>query len=748
MIQEPALIPGPIDSPNSQPQPTNTGVKTGAGHSPLIRFRSNKEIEEQKAKEEAEKNPPVIEQFSPLTGHVRLAWDRNKLAKQQVSLRLLSALRARRGVYSAQELAKLQNNGTLNFIWLDITETKCRAASAWIREVLLPSGERPFMVKPSPMPDLPLEMKNGITRKAIQDAQQAMQETFQAGGGVMGPDEFRDLAGDIGQKLRDEIEAKYEKEANKAAQRMEDKIADDMAEGKWETAIDEFIEDFVTYPAAILKGPFYSRDKKLAWGPGYKPIVTNNPVKQWKRVSPFDAFPSPWSQDCQQGDFIERVRYFRKELYECIGLPGYNEANIRQALEQYTQGHLEGWLWTEAERAKLEQETLYTFLSPRGVIDGLSYWGSVQGWKLLDWGCEGIEDPLQEYEVNAILVGTYVIYCQVNPDPLGRRPYWKASYDAIPHAFWGRSVPDLAATPQKMANAAACALADNMGWSSGPMVWVHADRLADGENSIDIFPHKVWQLKSPTNSGSGEAGIGVGQFQLDSHSEELNGIIEKWELKADDSTGIPRYTYGNERVGGAADTYSGLSMLMNNAAKGLRRAISNIDINVIQQTVYTTFIYEMLWGKDKTLKCDAFISPRGASSILVKEAHNQARMTFLNIVTGNPALMQLVGNDKVAFILREVAKSLEISPDDAVPTEEEMKKAQQEALQQQQQQIQMQQQASNQQAQIEQQSAQEKLALEDKKIDNEQQSKELDASTRLAIAQIGHASKPVGIRAK
>ena len=37
-------------------------------------------------------------------------------------------------------------------------------------------------------------------------------------------------------------------------------------------------------------------------------------------------------------------------------------------------------------------------------------------------------------------------------------------------------------------------------------------------------------------------------------------------MRADDATGVPRYTYGNGVTAGAGDTAQGLSMLMNNAA--------------------------------------------------------------------------------------------------------------------------------------------------------------------------------------
>ena len=644
---------------------------------------------------------------SALAGHVRLAWARNKLGKQRIDIKLLSDLRARRGAYSAAQIAQMQaNNGGMNIVWHPLTEVKCRAASAWIREIVLPVGEQPWGVDPTPIPDLPMPIKKSIVAKALKQAQDVMVQAAQAaqqaqapagppgappqpGQGpaqpqlpagvnapaeaVMSPQEFRDLVTALGEKLREDAEATYRKLAEKRAQRMERQIADRLAQGGYAEAMDAFVEDFVTYPAAILKGPIYRRHKTLKWGAGFKPNVSNEAQQSWERVSPFDVYPAPSSKSPQQGDFIERIRFRREELFDLKGLPDYQDDQIDSALRDYSNGHLEGWLWTESERQRLEQETLFMFLSPPGVIDAISYWGSVPGWKLMSWGVKGKLEETREYECNVLLCGRYVLYAAINPDPLSQRPYRKACYDEIPGAFWGRSIPDLASTPQQMCNAIACALADNLAMASGPMVWSHADRFADGEQSMEIFPWKHWQLKSDPTQG---VNPGIGFFQANDNSEKLMNTLDKWEIRADDATGIPRYTYGNERAGGSADTATGLSMLMNNAAKGLRRAIGNIDANVIAPTIGDTFTNEMLYNPDESIKGDNIVVPRGAAAILVRESAQQRRIQFLTM-TANPIDSQIITSKYRAALLRETAASMELPVDDVVPSDEAIEAAQQ-----------------------------------------------------------------------
>jgi len=664
-----------------------TGTANG-GVNPMVRRLGLQEL----IKRDAPAIPPPAQEISyehdsQLAGHVRMAWQQNKIYKQRIDLKLLKCLRARRGVYSPQEINDMQqSNGGINIVWAPLTEVKSRAGSAWTRDVVLPVGEQPWGIEATVVPDLPMQMKNAIVKKAIAQAQQVMQQASQAGGGVIDRDEFKDLVFQIGDKLRTDAEKTLKKLADDRAKRMEKKIADRMQEGNYYHAMDAFVEDFTTFPAAILKGPIYKRHKRLKWGAGWKPEIDNTPVQWFERVSPFDIYPGPGAATPQKGNFIERIRFQRDDLHDLKGLPGYRDDQIDGALKDYSNGHLEGWLWTEGERQRLEQETMYLFLSPPGIIDALNFWGRVPGWKLIAWGVDGVDlkDTTREYECNVVVCGSYVLYATLNPHPLGRRPYHKACYDEIAGAFWGRSVPDLCETPQKMCNGIACATADNLSIASGPMSWIHVDRLADGEQSLDMFPWKQFQLRSDPTQG---VNPGIGFFQPDDRSANHMALYEKWEIRADDATGIPRYTYGNERAGGSADTATGLQILMSNAAKGLRRGISNIDGNVIEQAIYDMFVNEMLYNPDESIKGDCTVVPRGAAMILIRESAQQRRIQFLTM-TANPFDAQILTAKYRAALLRETAAAMELPVDDIVPSDEaidEQQQQQQQMAQQQQQ---------------------------------------------------------------
>jgi hypothetical protein len=686
---------------------------------PLVLYKSANDPETTRAEQN---QAPQIEATNMLAGHIRMAWQRNKLYKEKVQLELLNDLRAKENTFSAAEIEAMQRNGGANFVWIPITETKCRAASAWVREILMPVGDRAWQLTASPLPEMPPEFKITLLEQATERARQAMADQQQAGGGIMTREQFREQAWEMHNQIHDEVLKHARKAAAAAAERMEDKVEEQMDDGGFEVAMDEFIEDFVVYKAAIMCGPVFERRRVLKWLPGWKVGTDDSPRPTWKRIDPFDAFPAMFARDCQKGDFIVRLRYRRDELYDMIGVEGYREDLIRECLRAFANGHLEAWLWTEAERQRLQNETMYTFLSPWGVIDALWYWGSVPGWKLMSWGLLEDQgqpiDPVREYEVEAQVIGPYVIMCRVNPDPLRRRPFHKACYSAKPGGFWGKSIPELCRTSQKMCNAAASALADNMGMASGPMLWVHNDRLADGESALDVYAWRVFQLKSDPTQG---VNPGIGVLITPDISEKLQAIVDKYDQRADDDSGIPRYTYGNEQVGGAADTYSGLSMLMNNAAKGLRRAIASVDIGVFTPSLQMAYEYEMLWGKDMACKGDAYIEARGAAAILVKEAQRQGRMQALQLVGSSPVAMQVVGMTGYGKLLQNALRSIDGADDGVVPDDAALEKMQEQNQAQQAQQVQ----------------AQQAVHQADQQHETDLEQAKLDSKERIAGAQIG-----------
>jgi hypothetical protein len=122
-----------------------------------------------------------------LDAYVETCWQSAKNAKElKVEPEMLEDMRQREGLYSAAKLAEIKQQGGSE-IFMQLTNLKCRAALGWLRDVLLPSGERPFTCKAPAIPDeLPPEIKAGIYQRTMGELQQAMTDRNlrHAGAGV------------------------------------------------------------------------------------------------------------------------------------------------------------------------------------------------------------------------------------------------------------------------------------------------------------------------------------------------------------------------------------------------------------------------------------------------------------------------------------------------------------------------------------------------------------------------------------
>lgn len=198
---------------------------------------------------------------------------------------------------------------------------------------------------------------------------------------------------------------------------------------------------------------------------------------------------------------------------------------------------------------------------------------------------------------------------------------------------------------------------------SGPQVGVNVDRLPPGEDITTLTPWKVWQFANSQYGSNDEA---LKFFQPQSNVNDLLTVIEKFYQFADDWSLIPRYMSGNDRVGGAGRTASGLSMLLNAANKGLKGVVSSIDTQVLSPLLAKLYTHNMLFSEDQSIKGDADVMARGAVSLMQLETLQLRRNEFLQ-VTNNPVDNQIVGVNGRTELLREIAKGLEMDVNRVVP---------------------------------------------------------------------------------
>jgi len=596
-----------------------------------------------------------------LSGYLRQCWDVARLAKRPIETKMLAAMRQRNGEYDPSKLAQIIKQGGSE-IFMMITEVKCRAAESWLRDILLDDGSPPWDLRTTPIPDLTSQQTQEIQNMFAERVLRQVQELGQA------PDmeQMRQIKEMVGQDYRFSVM----REAQLRADKMKLKIQDQFAQGGWEQAFNDFVTDIVTFPTAFVKGPIVRRQRTLGWTLNDEGRTTVEPTErlapEYERVDPFRIYPEPGITNINDGYLFELHRMTRMELADLIGVPGYDEDAVRKVLEE---GNGTSWINQDVELQKDEEERkYYAYMRPTAEYDALEFWGKVSGAMLIEWGLtvEDVPDSAREYDANVWTVGNYVIKAVLNYDPLGEKPYAKTSFIKCPGAFWGKGIPEIIEDLQSVCNAAARALVNNMGISSGPQVELNVERLAPNEDITNLTPWRIWQT---INDPTGSSAPAMRFTQPDSRATELVAVYEKFSRLADDHSGIPAYVYGDMNVQGAGRTSSGLSMLMGAAGKGIRQVVMHIDTDVVKPIVERQFVYNMRYDEDESIKGDVEIVAKGAINLAVKETVNMRRIEFLN-ATANPVDLEIIGKEGRAAILREIAKGLQMPSDDVVPSRE------------------------------------------------------------------------------
>lgn len=653
------IVSAPADQPFSG---------AASGDAGLIPAANNASIENSRRKEAEDGNSqPVIR---GLAGHVNKCFQAAKIAKQLEEQRMLRSLRARRGEYDPEVLAQIRETGTSE-VYMMLSAEKARSCTAVMRDIFLGNGnEKPWTAAPTKIPEIPQDMLDQSVARAGELVQQ-IQDLL--GGPQNVPEsQVEDLI--WLSRARAEVEAMLA--AKKGMVRMESKMEDQLQEGGFAKAFAEFLDDLSIFPSAILKGPVIRNKPQMTWSKPdadgmYTPVVENVLTEEWERVSPFDIYPAPGASAVDDGYLIQLHKLYPYQLEELIGVEGYNEAAIKAVIEAYGVGGLREYTPIDSARNEAEGKSsasLSDTTSP--TIGAVQYWGPVLGKELIDFGMDKtqVKEPTKTYHCEVWVIGSWVIKSALNYDFRGRKPYFKASYENLPGAFWGNSPIDLIRDCQIVCNNAARALTNNMAIASGPQVSVNVDRLAPGERPTNMYPWKVYQTTSDPYGGTNKP---VDFFQPNSNAAELIAVYDKFALIADGNSGIPRYVTGEGPAAGAGRTASGLSMMLTSSSKVLKSAAMGVDMDVIGPAIERLFYHNMRYGTDPELKkTDVKIVARGAASLIVKEGAQARRNEFLNIILSNDNIIAIIGEEAIAELLRTMAAGLDLDTDKLIPPPE------------------------------------------------------------------------------
>jgi hypothetical protein len=176
--------------------------------------------------------------------------------------------------------------------------------------------------------------------------------------------------------------------------------------------------------------------------------------------------------------------------------------------------------------------------------------------------------------------------------------------------------------------------------------------LVPGQD-FSVHPGKVFRRQG------GAPGQSLFGTKFPNVAQENLQLFDKARQLSDESTGLPSFAHGQTGVSGVGRTASGISMLMNAASGGVKTVIKNIDDYLLGPIGKAYFNFNMQFDYDPEIKGDLEVNARGTESLMANEVRSQRLMQFLQIAS-QPSLAPFA---KFPYIIREIAKSMDLDPE-------------------------------------------------------------------------------------
>jgi hypothetical protein len=623
--------------------------------------RQLEEVESQ-----AQKKDAII---SSLSQYVDLRWADAKKAKEPIEDQMMDSLRQRDGEYDPKKLAEI-TSAEQPPIFMNITSTKCRNASAWIRDIVFQTSGRIFGVEPTPVPELPpqimQQIQNVVMKQFVQMAINDVQQTGQS----LPPQVISQLIAEHAKEIADTVYKKAQDMAKELSLKIEDRIDDDWVQHGFYVALNDVIDDIVTLKAGLIKGPIFRKEKVKVTVMDQSGKISRE-VKEviipaYERRSPFCIYPSPRSVDIDNGYIFDVISIRPRHLYELIGVEGYNEKEIRDVLREFNSKELNNkWLaLSDSARIGMGDTRIddSTDEYPEENIYCLELWDEIPGRLLKEWGLKDIEDDDAEYSCCVWKIGNHIIKAMLNYDSLGRKPISKTSFQPANDSFWGHGIPELIADCQQVCNACARSILSNIGMGALPQIGLNVDRL-EPNASRKFLPGKIWPFTDEQMASNVPP---ITFYQPVMVTEKLMNVYSAFSKIADEHSGVPAYAHGDSQVGGAGSTSSGLSMLIAQASRGIKNVIRSIDADIISPRAEYHYDYLLDNYEIYGLLGDYQVKARGSEALIAKEQQVTRKIEYLQN-TANPVDIQLVGPENRKKMLFDVAKFLGINLDESAP---------------------------------------------------------------------------------
>ena len=581
--------------------------------------------------------------------------------RYQDESRWLRAYRNYRGLYSPDvQFTEAEKSR----VFIKVTKTKTLAAYSQIVDVLFANNKFPLSIEPTELPegvvedvhfdpkepeelrgDTDLESPYGFADDGKEFPKGATERSLQEKLGV-----FQNKLEGVSDKLKagpGKTPTAIEfSPAMVAAKKMQKKIHDQLEESGATKNLRSSAFELALFGTGIMKGPFATDKEYPNWGDDgqYDPMFKT--VPQVSHVSCWNFYPDPDANNMDEAQFaIERHKMSRSQLRGLKKRPYFRDTVIDECIamgENYNKKYWEDDLTDYAPEHGIER------------FEVLEYWGMVDTDMLEEQGVE-IPDELKDFDelqANVWICNGKLLRMVLNPFKPAKIPYCAAPYELNPYSFFGIGIAENMDDTQTLMNGFMRMAVDNAVLSGNLLIEVDETNLVPGQD-MSIYPGKVFRRQS------GAPGQAIFGTKFPNVSAENMQLFDKARQLADESTGLPSFAHGQTGITGVGRTASGISMLMGAASGHIKTVIKNVDDYLLRPLGEGFFRFNMQFDFDKEIKGDLEVKARGTESLMKNEVRSQRLMQFLQIAS-SPALAPFA---KFQYIIREIAKSMDLDPD-------------------------------------------------------------------------------------
>jgi hypothetical protein len=435
-----------------------------------------------------------------------------------------------------------------------------------------------------------------------------------------------------------------------AGAKMDKKIQDQLQECNANKKLRTAAFECSLFGTGVMKGPFAVDKEYPQWSEegNYDPIIKT--VPEVSDVSVWNFYPDPDANNMDEAEFtIERHKMSRSQFRALKRRPFFRKKALDNAIA-IGESYVEEWWESHMTHDGKAESSVDRF-------ELLEFWGYVDADVLEE---EGISIPKELKDVEQLSTNIWICNGQVlrvvlNPFKPTYLPYHAVPYEVNPYSFWGIGVAENMEDTQDMMNGFMRLAIDNAALSGNLLIEIDEQNLTPGQD-LTVYPGKVFRRQA------GAPGQAIFGTKWPNISNENMQMFDKARQLADESTGLPSFAHGQTGVTGVGRTSSGISMLMSAANGSIRTVVKNIDDYLLGPLGKAMFHFNMQFDFDSEIKGDLEVKARGTESLMANEVRSQRLMQFLGVVQ-NPTLAPFA---KMDYIIREVAKSMDLDPDKVV----------------------------------------------------------------------------------